>query len=109
MLLPLISVEKKWPIAVFVGFYGIGWGGTVPMMSGLFRTYFGLRRLATIMGFSGSVMFAGVVAGAPVAGWVFDRWGWYEPVWYGMAALIGLTALAFPFLLKAPFPATIRR
>ncbi|MBF0278625.1 MAG: MFS transporter [SAR324 cluster bacterium] len=108
LLLPMISADRKLPIAFFVCFFGIGWGGSVPMISGLLRTYFGLDRLASIMGFSLSVMFAGSLVGAPVAGWVFDRWGWYEPVWYTMAALVGITAIVVPFLLKAHILTNIR-
>ena len=36
-------------------------------------------------------MMLGNVAGAPLAGWVFDTWGTYQGVWlgYGALALVG--------------------
>ncbi|MGD9240687.1 MAG: MFS transporter, partial [Desulfobacterales bacterium] len=55
LLLTMISSERTWLIAVSVSIYGLGWGGAVPMLSNLLKHYFGVKNLATIMGFSGSV------------------------------------------------------
>ncbi|MBA7707903.1 hypothetical protein ES703_116787 [subsurface metagenome] len=41
----------------------------------------------------------GHIAGAPLAGWVFDTWGSYQGIWFGFAslALVGLVlALTTP-------------
>ncbi len=100
LMLPLISAENTWLIAVYVFFFGIGWGGSVPMISGLCKDHFGLENLSTIVGFVGGMIMAGMFIGAPLAGWVYDKWGRYEPVWYALSGLVVLTTVLFKFLLK---------
>ena len=43
------------------------------------------------MGFTSGIMMVGNISGAPLAGWIYDTWGTYQPAWFAFAgiALIG--------------------
>jgi MFS family permease len=99
-LLGFATVERNWVIVAFIAMFGIGWGGAVPMIAGLLRAYFGRQRLGTIVGLAGSVMMAGMMVGAPLAGWVFDKWGRYQPAWFLLAVVVGLSGAVFYACLK---------
>ena len=43
----------------------------------------------------------GYIIGAPLTGWFFDRWGYYQPAWFTLAAIIGFATLFF-VTLKNP-------
>jgi len=45
-------------------------------------------------------MMVGIVTGAPLAGWVFDKLGSYQPVWFYLAGLEGLATILFYTFLK---------
>jgi MFS family permease len=100
LILGYTETGQIWVIAAFILFFGIGWGGAVPMMSGLLMTYFGRKKLGTIVGFAGSMMMMGMMTGAPLAGWVFDKWGRYQPVWFFLSAVVGVSTLLFLACLK---------
>jgi sugar phosphate permease len=99
-ILGFATVERNWVIVAFIVVFGIGWGGAVPMIAGLLRAYFGRERLGTIVGLAGSVMMAGMMVGAPLAGWVFDKWGRYQPAWFLLAGVVGLSGVVFYACLK---------
>ena len=44
----------------------------------------------------------GMMAGAPLAGWVFDTWGRYQPAWFFLSAVVGVSTLLFLACLKKP-------
>ena len=94
-LLGFVAAERFWLMVAFIMVLGIGWGGAIPMISGLLREYFGTERLGTIVGFAGSVMMVGMMVGAPLAGWVFDKWGCYQPAWFFLAGVVGVSAIVF--------------
>ena len=94
-LLGFAAVDRVWVVVAFIIIFGIGWGGAVPMIAGLLKAYFGRERLGTIVGLAGSVMMVGMMAGAPLAGWVFDKWGRYQPAWFLLAGVVGLSAIVF--------------
>jgi MFS family permease len=100
LILGYTSAGRNWVIMVSIIVFGIGWGGAVPMLSGLLREYFGRERLGTIVGFAGSVMMVGVITGAPLAGWVFDQWGDYQPAWFVLAGVVGVATILFYACLK---------
>jgi MFS family permease len=99
-LLGIATMERIWVVVVFIIVFGIGWGGAVPMIAGLLKAYFGVQRLGTIVGLAGSVMMAGMMVGAPLAGWIFDKWGRYQPAWFLLAGVVGLIAILFYVSLK---------
>ena len=99
-ILGFVTVERIWVIITFIVVFGIGWGGAVPMIAGLLKTYFGRERLSTIVGLAGSVMMAGMIIGAPLAGWVFDKWRRYQPAWFILAGVVGLSGIVFYACLK---------
>ena len=100
LILGYTSSGRNWVIMAFIIVFGIGWGGAVPMLSGLLREYFGRERLGTIVGFAGSVMMVGVITGAPLAGWVFDQWGDYQLAWFILAGVVGVATILFCACLK---------
>ena len=99
-LLGIVTMERIWVVVVFIIVFGIGWGGAVPMIAGLLKAYFGVERLGTIVGLAGSVMMVGMMVGAPLAGWIFDKWGRYQPAWFLLAGVVGLIAIFFYITLK---------
>ncbi|MBN1255911.1 MAG: MFS transporter [Deltaproteobacteria bacterium] len=96
----LLSTDRAWLIGVFIIFYAIGWGGGVPILNGLLKEYFGRERLSTLAGLTSGVMMLGMIAGAPLAGWVFDTWGRYQPTWFSLAGLASITTILFYVCLK---------
>lgn len=100
LILGYTAAGANWVIVAFIIVLGIGWGGAVPMLLGLLREYFGTQRLGTIAGCAGSVMMVGNIIGAPLAGWVFDKWGRYQPAWFILAGVAGVSTILFYLCLK---------
>ena len=88
-----------WSLVPYVLLFGIGWGGNVILRVALVREYFGTKRFGTMHGFTIGVMMAGSIAGAPIAGWIFDKWGSYQGAWFAFA---GLSIIALAILATIP-------
>jgi len=88
-----------WPLVPFLILFSIGYGGVNTMRIALVREYFGRARFGTIHGFMVGIMMLGHIAGAPLAGWVYDNWGSYQGIWFVFA---GLTFLASVIIATTP-------
>jgi MFS family permease len=86
-------------VIFFAIFYGIGTAGAIPLRGAIIREYFGARRYGTIFGLMAIFMTIGSIAGAPLAAWVFDTYGTYNPIWLIYA---GLSAAGTIMLLFMP-------
>lgn len=79
--------------------FSLGWGSFATARLSLQREYFGRSSFGTILGFISGLMMVGMVAGAPLVGWVFDIQGSYQYTWFGcgIIALIGMVcAMTIP-------------
>ena len=95
-----VTVDRPVLIFLFILCFGIGWGGGVPMLSGLVILFFGRHRMATIIGCMGSVMMVGILAGAPMAGWTYDSYGSYRAAWFIMGVMLSAVTFVFYFSLR---------
>ena len=95
----LINGPSFLMIGLFVIIAGIGTGGIMPIRIPLFREYFGVANFGKIYGLGNIFATIGIMSGAPLAGWVYDRWGTYDPVWL---TLILLTAIGAVLMLTMP-------
>ena len=95
-----VTADRPVLIFLFILSFGIGWGGGVPMMSGLVILFFGRHRMATIIGCIGSVMMVGILAGAPMAGWTYDSYGSYRAAWLIMGVMLSAAIFVFYFSLR---------
>ena len=101
------AAGKTWLLVPFLLLFGTGWGATVIMRVILLREYFGVRRFGTMHGFVMGVMTIGMIAGAPLAGWAFDKWGSYQGIWLVFAGLCVLAV--FVVLTTPPFYKTTQQ
>jgi len=88
-----------WLLLPFIVLFSTGWGGSVTMRASLLREYFGRSRFGKIYGFVMGVAMLGAIVGAPLAGWVFDKWGTYQWIWFAFA---GLSVAALVIVLTIP-------
>ena len=88
-----ISPDLIWLAVPFIFIFSIGYGSAHTMRSAMMRELFGQRRYGTAFGMMTLVMMIGNISGAPLAGWVFDRWGSYQGIWLAFA-LLSILALA---------------
>ncbi len=88
LLFGILAGGQFWLLAPFLVLFGIGFGGTNTMRAILPREYFGAKNFGTILGFMMGVATLGSIIGAPLAGFVFDRLGSYQPVWFTYATLV---------------------
>ncbi len=73
----LLFASEAWSLYAFAAFYGIAYGGIVPMQTVLAGELFGLRSLGII---TATLMLSGSLGGAigpPLAGAIFDNSGSY--------------------------------
>lgn len=81
--------------------FGLGVGGVAPMRPILVREYFGIKKFGTIFGLIGVFSTIGLALCPPIAGWVFDTLGYYDPIWLVFSA----TSLAGAIVMStAPMP-----
>lgn len=94
-----VATAGIWMLVPFLILFGIGWGGSVTTRVALVMEYFGRKRFGTMHGLTIGVMMVGSIAGAPLVGWVFDKWGSYEGAWFAFA---GLAIAPIVLLVTAP-------
>jgi MFS family permease len=87
LLFNYIDVAGIWLMIMFLIFYGIGFGGPVPMSAALIREYFGRANLGTVLGLAIGVAYVGSLIGPPLTGWIYDTYGSYQVAWFIMAGL----------------------
>ncbi|MBU2498551.1 MAG: MFS transporter [Proteobacteria bacterium] len=87
LLFDYAARDGSWTLLLFLALFGTGWGANVTLRATLLREYFGRERFGTIHGFIIGIMMMGNIAGAPVAGWAFDRWGSYQGVWFAFSGV----------------------
>lgn len=66
------DIQNPLRVVAFIGFYGLGYGGTIALSIAMIGEYFGRRAFATIQGCSNTVGMFGTVFGPLFAGVVFD-------------------------------------
>jgi len=92
-------------IVLFAIIFGVGFGAFMPVRLPLLREYFGTKNFGAILGMTSIFMTVGISTGAPVAGWVYDTFGTYGPIWLilsGVAMLGAILMLTLPSVSRKP-------
>ncbi len=95
------SAGNIWLLVPFLIFFSTGLGGINPTRVVVVREYFGRSSFGTIHGIIMGLMTVGNIAGTPLAGWVFDTWKTYQPVWFVFAVLAFIGAIFIFTMPKA--------
>jgi len=93
------SSEATGLLVLFLILFGIGYGGSHTLRGSAIREFFGRSNFGAIHGLVIGIMMLGVITGPPLAGWVFDKWGSYQPIWFvftGLAVAAILLAVTTP-------------
>jgi len=81
------SSEATWLLVLFLILFGIGYGGNNTLRGSVIREFFGRSNFGAIHGLVIGIMMIGSITGPPLAGWVFDNWGSYQPIWFVFTSL----------------------
>lgn len=80
-------------LVLFVIVAGIATGGMMPVRIPIYREYFGVKNFGKIYGLGNLFFTFGIITGAPIAGWVYDTLGYYDPVWWILSILTAIGAV----------------
>ncbi len=89
----LIADKTATTIYAFAAVMGILWLSTVPLTTGIVAQVFGLRFMATLFGFVFLSHQLGSFLGVWLGGYLYDRTGSYDVVWWTGVALSVAAAL----------------
>jgi MFS family permease len=105
-----VGIAGTWLLVLFIIFFGVGYGGPVPMSATLIREYFGRANMGIILGISTGIVYAGGVAGPPLAGWIYDAYGSYQVAWFILAgvAFAGMASLLTTPSVSRTGPVAVR-
>src|SRR5476651_2423298 len=104
VLLPTSTITTL----IFGAVTGLLWLSTVPPTSGLVALMFGTRWMTMLFGFAFFSHQVGGFLGVLLGGFVFERWGSYDPVWWlsvffgVLSALINLPIVEKPVVRAVP-------
>jgi sugar phosphate permease len=70
----------------------------------IMRDYFGVKKFGTILGLGGIPLTIGVISTPPLAGWIYDVRGVYDPIWLIFS---GVCMLGVILMLTLPQPSKI--
>lgn len=90
--------DNLWLFGTGAALFGYGMGGVVPLQGALIGRMFGRERFGKALGSMRPAMFPLQIAGVPLAGWIFDVTGTYEPafqIFLVLYVVAGLVALGF--------------
>ena len=100
----LLAPKTEWTIYLFAGAMGILWLSTVPLTTGIVAQVFGVRYMATLFGIVFLSHQIGSFLGVWLGGYLFDRNGSYDPVWWAGVVLGVLAALIHLPINEKPLP-----
>ena len=89
----MIADKTASSIYLFAAVMGILWLSTVPLTSGIVAQVFGMRFMATLFGFVFLSHQLGSFLGVWLGGYLYDRTGTYDVVWWTGVALSVAAAL----------------
>jgi MFS family permease len=98
-MLAFCYVQMRWAMVVFILLFSIGFGGGLTLRASILREYFGRTYFGKLIGIqflSGSI---GGTVGPILAGWAFDAFGTYRPIWFFMCGIIAL-AIGLTLMIK---------
>jgi len=98
-LLSIIDGSSLGLIAGFVIVYGAGFGAQMSLRPPIMREYFGSKKFGSIFGLGSIFVTIGAISTPPLAGWVFDTRGVYDPIWL---VLSGVCMLGVILMLTLP-------
>jgi len=101
VMLSFLNGDSFASLVIFSIVYAFAVAGSTTMRVPITRDYFGAKNFGTVFGWISVFVVIGSVAGAPVAGWVYDTRGTYFPIWLIFA---GITVVAMVLLLMLPSP-----
>ncbi len=87
----LIAPKTDLVIYLFAAAMGLLWLSTVPLTTGIVAQVFGVRYMATLFGIVFFSHQLGSFIGVWLGGYLYDRIGTYDPVWWA-GMVLGLTA-----------------
>ena len=82
-----------WPLPLFVVFFGLGFGSSIPLRLSILGDYFGRASYGSIVGLTSSVNAIFGAAGPAMIGFIHDSEGNYR---------LGFTLLAFAIVISIP-------
>lgn len=83
----LLTPLSPWSVYLFAAFMGLLWLSTVPPTSAVIAQIFGVTHLSMLAGFAFFSHQLGSFMGVWMGGWLYDRTGNYDLVWYTCIAL----------------------
>jgi len=89
----MFQTEQLWIFAAGAAVFGYGMGGVVPLQGALIGRMFGRDRFGKAMGSMRPAMFPLQILGVPLAGWIFDVTGSYDPAFLGFIVLYLIAAV----------------
>ena len=102
--LMLLAPKTESTIFLFSAVIGVLWLSTVPLTTGIIGQVFGIRFLATLFGVVFVSHQVGSFLGVWLGGYIFDRTGSYDPVWWlGVALSIAAAVIHIP-IDERPLP-----
>jgi len=102
--LMLVFTHQLEVFAVGAALFGFGMGGIVPLQGALIGRVFGSDRFGRALGLMRPAMFPIHMVGVPLAGWVFDVTGSYQPAFQAFLALYVLAAIVIVFFREPVSP-----
>jgi predicted MFS family arabinose efflux permease len=94
-----ITTFTVYAFSIVTGFL---WLATVPPTSGLVAQMFGIKYMGTLYGIVFLNHQLGSFAGVWLGGYLFDRTGSYDVVWWATVAIAAITALIHIFIDERP-------
>jgi sugar phosphate permease len=82
-----------WPLPLFVAFFGLGFGSSIPLRLSILGDYFGRTSYGSIVGLTSSVNAVFGAAGPALVGFIYDGTDSYR---------LGFTALAIMLVMSIP-------
>jgi MFS family permease len=94
-----LAANDLWKLYLFAFVFGVGWGNQAVLRFSLTSEVFGIASLGLVMGILGVAESVAATVGSYFAGYIFDVFGNYQPVfWLGMG--ISLMGILLAWLLK---------
>ena len=92
---------------LFAVFFGMGWGGRMPLSTSIRGEYFGRASYGKILGISTVPMNVLLLISAPLAGYLRDSRGSYDEAFITLAILNFIGAVCFLMARKPRLPSAI--